>query len=349
MPSLFFFGLMTVFFPTPPPSSGGAGRAREVGGDEGDDHHLRKGPWTQSEDRVLADYVRKNGPGNWNAVQKNTGLPRCGKSCRLRWTNHLRPDLKKGSFNAEEEAKIHSLHAALGNKWALIAKELPGRTDNEIKNYWNTKVKREKRRHSPFTPYPELSSSTVNYASPHVEFIHQNQSQHSVNLDPAQATFYSDYCYPALQAQQQHGGLQAIVPMQEDYSSCLQLPALEYRNDSPCARVYSPRQPQYPYISNGDVDVVDNENWVHSYGIPQYPENTLIGMTGSIGAATARRERTEDYTANAFEEGMPRTPFINSNLSAQLEQQAWPQIAATRNNSLTGSNQEQSRLPDRLG
>lgn len=86
--------------------------------------HLKKGPWTSAEDAILVDYVNKHGEGNWNAVQKHSGLSRCGKSCRLRWANHLRPDLKKGAFTPEEEQHIIELHAKLGNKWARMAAEV---------------------------------------------------------------------------------------------------------------------------------------------------------------------------------------------------------------------------------
>lgn len=82
---------------------------------------LKKGPWTATEDAILIDYVKKHGEGNWNAVQKHSGLFRCGKSCRLRWANHLRPNLKKGAFTAEEERLIIELHAKMGNKWARMA------------------------------------------------------------------------------------------------------------------------------------------------------------------------------------------------------------------------------------
>ncbi|GKU91432.1 hypothetical protein SLEP1_g5308 [Rubroshorea leprosula] len=82
---------------------------------------LKKGPWTSAEDAILIDYVKKHGEGNWNAVQKHSGLFRCGKSCRLRWANHLRPNLKKGAFTPEEEQLIIELHAKMGNKWARMA------------------------------------------------------------------------------------------------------------------------------------------------------------------------------------------------------------------------------------
>ncbi|KAK4797143.1 hypothetical protein SAY86_029469 [Trapa natans] len=123
--------------------SGGGAAAKQA---------LKKGPWTAAEDAILMEYVRKNGEGNWNAVQKNTSLARCGKSCRLRWTNHLRPNLKKGSFTQEEESLILHLHAQLGNKWARMAAQLPGRTDNEIKNFWNTRIKRRIRQGLPLYP-----------------------------------------------------------------------------------------------------------------------------------------------------------------------------------------------------
>ncbi|MQM20231.1 hypothetical protein Taro_053248 [Colocasia esculenta] len=106
---------------------------------------MKKGPWTAAEDAILLAYVTEHGEGNWNAVQRNTGLSRCGKSCRLRWANHLRPNLKKGAFSPEEEHLVLQLHAQMGNKWARMASLLPGRTDNEIKNYWNTRLKRRLR------------------------------------------------------------------------------------------------------------------------------------------------------------------------------------------------------------
>lgn len=122
---------------------------------------LKKGPWTSAEDAILVDYVNKHGEGNWNAVQKHSGLSRCGKSCRLRWANHLRPDLKKGAFTPEEERRIIELHAKMGNKWARMAVELPGRTDNEIKNFWNTRTKRRQRAGLPIYP-PDICMQTLN-------------------------------------------------------------------------------------------------------------------------------------------------------------------------------------------
>ncbi|XP_074582691.1 transcription factor MYB93-like [Curcuma longa] len=107
------------------------------------DNGLKKGPWTPEEDHKLVQYIQKHGHGSWRALPKLAGLNRCGKSCRLRWTNYLRPDIKRGKFSAEEEQTILSLHSALGNRWSAIAMHLPGRTDNEIKNFWNTHLKKK--------------------------------------------------------------------------------------------------------------------------------------------------------------------------------------------------------------
>ncbi|CAN6346736.1 unnamed protein product [Urochloa humidicola] len=105
--------------------------------------HTNKGAWTKEEDERLVAYIRAHGEGCWRSLPKAAGLLRCGKSCRLRWMNYLRPDLKRGNFTDEEDELIIRLHGILGNKWSLIAGQLPGRTDNEIKNYWNTHIKRK--------------------------------------------------------------------------------------------------------------------------------------------------------------------------------------------------------------
>eukprot|EP00250_Pteridium_aquilinum_P010358 c19329_g1_i1 orf=561-2411(-) len=104
---------------------------------------LKRGPWTPEEDHKLVSYINENGHGSWRALPKKAGLLRCGKSCRLRWTNYLRPDIKRGEFSSSEEQTIIQLHALLGNRWSAIASHLPKRTDNEIKNYWNTHLKKK--------------------------------------------------------------------------------------------------------------------------------------------------------------------------------------------------------------
>ncbi|CAO2201903.1 unnamed protein product [Urochloa humidicola] len=123
---------------------------------------LKKGPWTAEEDQKLVSFILGNGQCCWRAVPKLAGLLRCGKSCRLRWTNYLRPDLKRGLLSDAEEKLVIDLHAQLGNRWSKIASHLPGRTDNEIKNHWNTHIKKKLKKmgldpltHKPLPPPPQ--------------------------------------------------------------------------------------------------------------------------------------------------------------------------------------------------
>ncbi|GAB4848029.1 hypothetical protein Ancab_002689 [Ancistrocladus abbreviatus] len=104
---------------------------------------LKRGPWTVEEDHKLINFILNNGIQCWRMVPKLAGLLRCGKSCRLRWINYLRPDLKRGAFTEMEENQIIQLHARLGNRWSKIASHFHGRTDNEIKNHWNTRIKKK--------------------------------------------------------------------------------------------------------------------------------------------------------------------------------------------------------------
>ncbi|PHT46565.1 Myb-related protein Zm1 [Capsicum baccatum] len=120
---------------------------------------LKRGPWSKEEDDLLINYINKNGHPNWRALPKLAGLLRCGKSCRLRWTNYLKPDIKRGNFTNEEEDTIIELHQLLGNRWSTIAARLPGRTDNEIKNIWHTRLKKKISK-SQAQKTPELQEET---------------------------------------------------------------------------------------------------------------------------------------------------------------------------------------------
>ncbi|GKV00062.1 hypothetical protein SLEP1_g12816 [Rubroshorea leprosula] len=108
--------------------------------------------WSPLEDQILIDYIKIHGEGKWANINKKTALKRSGKSCRLRWLNYLRPDIKRGNISLEEEDLIIRLHKLLGNRWSLIAGRLPGRTDNEIKNYWNTILSKKARGEHPKQP-----------------------------------------------------------------------------------------------------------------------------------------------------------------------------------------------------
>ncbi|MCD9642479.1 hypothetical protein HAX54_029317 [Datura stramonium] len=130
----------------------------------------RKGPWTAEEDKLLIEYVNLHGEGRWSSVARHAGLKRNGKSCRLRWVNYLRPDLKRGQITPYEERIILELHAIWGNRWSTIARSLPGRTDNEIKNYWRTHFKKKVKKSSIVT-----SEKTKNRLLKRQQFQQQQQ------------------------------------------------------------------------------------------------------------------------------------------------------------------------------
>nr|AHY20034.1 R2R3MYB transcription factor 3 [Tulipa fosteriana] len=104
---------------------------------------LRRGAWTQAEDDLLRRCLEKHGSLRWCHVARMAGLNRCRKSCRLRWLNYLDPRLKRGIFEEDEKDLIVRLHKLLGNRWSLIAGRVPGRTANDVKNHWNSRLNKK--------------------------------------------------------------------------------------------------------------------------------------------------------------------------------------------------------------
>ncbi|XP_047084172.1 myb-related protein Zm38-like [Lolium rigidum] len=176
-----------------------------------DKANVKKGPWTPEEDAKLLAYTSNHGTGNWTSVPQRAGLKRCGKSCRLRYTNYLRPNLKHENFTQEEEDLIVTLHAMLGSRWSLIANQLPGRTDNDVKNYWNTKLSKKLRQRGidPIThrPITELMQSigTLAIRPPPTAAGASSSTSSYFPMNPAEApAFHDDVPYHhALHQQQQ--------------------------------------------------------------------------------------------------------------------------------------------------
>ncbi|KAI3694026.1 hypothetical protein L1987_76984 [Smallanthus sonchifolius] len=139
-----------------------------------DKNGVKKGAWSEDEDNKLRAYIQRYGHWNWRLLPKFAGLSRSGKSCRLRWVNYLRPDVKHGNFTKEEEDLIVELHKKLGNKWSEMAAYLPGRSDNEIKNRWHTHLKKREKKDGDVLE------------NEHVETIQPDQENAKENQMPAQ-------------------------------------------------------------------------------------------------------------------------------------------------------------------
>ncbi|XP_015160236.1 transcription factor R2R3-MYB isoform X1 [Solanum tuberosum] len=149
---------------------------------------IRKGSWTEEEDILLRKCIDKYGEGKWHLVPTRAGLNRCRKSCRLRWLNYLRPHIKRGDFEPDEVDLILRLHKLLGNRWSLIAGRLPGRTANDVKNYWNTNLLRKLNTSTKFAPQPQEGINTSTIAPQPQEGIKYGQANAIIRPQPQKFT-----------------------------------------------------------------------------------------------------------------------------------------------------------------
>ncbi|KAK4482775.1 hypothetical protein RD792_009943 [Penstemon davidsonii] len=246
------------------------------GGNVGGNGSLKKGPWTSAEDAILVEYVTKHGEGNWNAVQKHSGLARCGKSCRLRWANHLRPDLRKGAFTQEEERRIIELHAKMGNKWARMAAELPGRTDNEIKNYWNTRIKRRQRAGLPIYP-PDicLQASNENQESDDMNAFSSGHDVHHPDFMPM-----NNFEIPEFKAFQINPQLYPQELLDFSSNSLLNIPASSLLAQGPHSPYPNKRirgsESLFPGLSTDIGNVIPDGSQYHNDGSVQIAQPFML-------------------------------------------------------------------------
>ncbi|KAF7819885.1 transcription factor MYB62-like [Senna tora] len=193
-----------------------------------DDNGVRRGPWTLEEDNLLTQSISSYGEGRWNLLAKRSGLKRTGKSCRLRWLNYLKPDVKRGNLTPQEQLVILELHSKWGNRWSKIAQHLPGRTDNEIKNYWRTRIQKQARHMKMDTSSTEFEEMVRRFWMPRL--LQKAAETPSPPHPPPPAipilnqTFLNPFCVP----QCSQIGTQAapttthnIIPWEGDQGACM--------------------------------------------------------------------------------------------------------------------------------
>ncbi|GLJ05908.1 hypothetical protein SUGI_0028020 [Cryptomeria japonica] len=181
-----------------------------------------KGTWTFEEDIRLISYITFNGEGRWEFLAKASGLNRSGRSCRLRWVNYLSPDLNHTNMTPQEERLIVDLHARWGNRWSRIAESLPGRTDNRIKNFWKTHLKKKILHKGNAGDKVHLESSIHSSSLPSSSTTGAQHQSAISSFQPNPITFMTNEFQSEAQNAAAPNGVQFIPALaQEEYSTDL--------------------------------------------------------------------------------------------------------------------------------
>ncbi|XP_047307609.1 transcription factor MYB41-like [Impatiens glandulifera] len=312
---------------------------------------LKKGPWTPEEDQKLVDYIQKHGYGNWRTLPTNAGLQRCGKSCRLRWTNYLRPDIKRGRFSAEEEETIIHLHSILGNKWSVIAARLPGRTDNEIKNYWNTHIRKKLLRMGidPVTHTPRLDlldvSSIIGASSQQMMINLSTQSILNPQLLRLAASLLSsrpnqEYQNQQLcsfdQMQQQQ---QLHQQLQQQYSNNYLVQTIDHhQHETPIHELGFSHVDHHNQLLQEQFS--SNPNTFNSYGIDggSYVNNYLGNLWSENQEIFANNASTSTVLSNSSTPESSSTPLYSNNSTYVMNTTSTDQDQDEKDNSFCSTN-----------
>nr|CAB3458001.1 unnamed protein product [Digitaria exilis] len=279
---------------------------------------VKRGLWSPEEDEKLVKYITAHGHSCWSAVPKHAGLQRCGKSCRLRWINYLRPDLKRGTFSEQEERTIIDVHRILGNRWAQIAKHLPGRTDNEVKNFWNSCIKKkliaqglDPKTHN-LLPASRGLHHGANPSNPASSQFHSNGAALSANGGGATTPF--TISSPTKQAAAAYDTLVAASPLPEP---AVAPPALyhDVPNHAAAGMLAMGQHehaaaaiPGYPYPSDNGGVLMSFRDHQNAAGLHQ---TSMDFMNGSSSSSSMDHATGMPNGGNCFGQGMGAAAFMD--------------------------------------